>query len=141
MSEATKTKRQPSAAAIERQAESLSKARQGVSLCNYAAIYDGFGAMGIPEGEIHPRVNVFTFGAWKALGRQVRKGQHGVKVHTRIPVRDTSMDEATGKEVQEVTTRPWTSTVFHVSQTDPIGEIEDARAKRPAAAVATPVFF
>jgi hypothetical protein len=96
--------------------ESLTRAVQGQSFSNYPAIIHGFMARGIPESEIIPRENVFTYNAWRALGRQVRKGEHGVKVLTFITTSKT--DKQTGKE--EVSRRPWSSTVFHVSQTDAI---------------------
>ena len=79
----------------------------------------GFVAKGIPEAEILPRGNVFTFHAWKALGRSVRKGEHGVRVCTYITTDRKVTDEETG-EVKHVTgRRPKSTTVFHVSQTEP----------------------
>jgi hypothetical protein len=51
---------------------------------NYSAIFQGFMAKGIAETDIKPRENVFTFHAWKALGRSVKRGEHGVKVVTFI---------------------------------------------------------
>lgn len=92
------------------QIESLQRAKEGTSEANYAAIMAGFAAMGIPAHEIQPRENVFTFGAWLAQGRSVKKGQHGVKVATVIEKKETD------------TTRPVKfrrfTTVFHVSQTE-----------------------
>ncbi len=64
------------------QQESLTRAVTGVTMTNYPAIFEGFMAKGIPEHEIVPRSNVFTFNAWKALGYSVKKGEHGVKVKT-----------------------------------------------------------
>ena len=64
--------------------ESLKRAVSGQSLSNFPAIFQGFAAKGIPEAEIKPRENVFTFEAWKALGRVVRRGEHGVRVVTFI---------------------------------------------------------
>ena len=90
------------------------RGEQGDSIVNYPAIYAGFAAKGIPEADITPRVNVFTFQAWKAKGRVVKRGEHGVKVITWIPVKDKQTGEVTGK-------RPWTSTVFHISQTAELG--------------------
>ncbi len=55
------------------QQEALSHAVSGQSLANYPAIFKGFMAMGITESDIKPRENVFTFHAWKALGRSVKK--------------------------------------------------------------------
>lgn len=93
-------------------AEALQRATIGQSFANYGAIFAGFQKMGIPEPEIKPRENVFTFKAWLALGRVVDKGQHGVRICTWI---DTT-DKATG----ETKKRPKATTVFHISQTKPI---------------------
>ena len=61
----------------EMQTEALERARASQALTNYPAIYAGFMAKGIAEADIKPRENVFTFNAWKALGRSVRKvGAH-----------------------------------------------------------------
>ena len=67
-------------------AEALQRAATGPSLANYPAIYAGFMAKGIAEDDIKPRENVFTFNAWRALGRTVKKGEHGVKIATCIPM-------------------------------------------------------
>jgi hypothetical protein len=61
------------------QQEALSRAASGSSLTNWPAIIHGFMAKGIPEADIRPRENIFTYHAWRALGRQVRRGEHGVK--------------------------------------------------------------
>ena len=98
--------------------EALSRAVSGQSFSNFPAIFQGFAAKGIPESEIRPRENVFTFDAWKALGRYVRKGEHGVKVVTFIETLSKETDPDTGE--RKLTRRPWTTTVFHVSQTEPI---------------------
>ena len=96
--------------------QSLSRAVLGQSLSNFPAIFQGFAAKGIPESEIKPRENVFTFDAWKALGRYVRKGEHGVKVVTFIESLSKETDPDTGE--RKLIRRPWTTTVFHVSQTE-----------------------
>jgi antirestriction protein ArdC len=57
---------------------------------------------------------VLTFGAWRALGRTVRKGEKGIPVHTWVPIR--KRDETTGEE-SEVGKRPKVAYVFHVAQT------------------------
>ena len=92
------------------QAEALFRAENSNSVSNYPAIFEGFEEKGIAD--IQPRVNIFTYHAWRAKGRQVRKGEHGVKVVTWI----TSTDKDTGKEKKY----PKKTTVFHISQTDPI---------------------
>ena len=84
-------------------------------------------AKGIPEADIRPRENVFTYHAWRALGRQVRRGEHGVKVVTFVSTKGkedkdgaTNDIDNTDKPKRGASRRPWTATVFHVSQTDPI---------------------
>lgn len=100
----------------EVQSEALSRARGGMSIRNYATIIDGFASKGIFDAE--PRVNVFTYNAWLAIGKQVRKGEHGVKVQTWIPLPGRK-DKQTGK-ADPIKLRPRQATVFHESQTDPI---------------------
>jgi len=104
------------------QEEALSRAVGGMSMSNWPAIIHGFIAKGIPESEIRPRENVLTYNAWRALGRQVRRGEHGVRVLTFLPGREREeVDATTGeRKVVRRASRPWTATVFHVSQTDPI---------------------
>jgi hypothetical protein len=104
------------------QAEALSHAVSGQSLSNYPTIFTGFAAKGIPEADIKPRENVFTFNAWKALGRSVKKGEHGVKVVTFIDCTPRSEDGGDGGDRPKGYRRPWTTTVFHVSQTEPTAE-------------------
>jgi hypothetical protein len=114
----------------EMQQKALSNAVTGESFANYQAIFDGFAAMGIDMADIEPRVNVFTFNAWKALGRVVKKGQHGVKIVTVIPC--TKKDRETGDEVAVKKVK--TTTVFHVSQTEEIGgEPTDKKASADTA--------
>ena len=92
--------------------EALHRAKTGLSWANYHLIIDGFSRKGISPDDIKPRENVFTFNAWKALGRTVAKGEHGVKVITVI--------ETTDKDTGQLKKRPWTTTVFHISQTKPL---------------------
>ena len=114
--------------------ESLSRAVSGQSVMNYASIYEGFLAMGIPENQILPRQNVFTFWAWKAVGRRVMKGQHGVKACTWVPVGET-VDDKTG-ERKAGYRMPRTTTVFHISQTEPeLGSKQDDSLISQCAAV------
>jgi hypothetical protein len=100
------------------QVEALSRAVNGLSLGNYPAIFAGFMAKGIPETAIKPRENVFTYQAWRALGRQVRRGEHGVKVVTFVEMAKENKETGEKQSFQ----RPRTTTVFHISQTDVIAE-------------------
>jgi antirestriction protein ArdC len=98
--------------------ESLSRAVGNLATSNYAAIFEGFAAMGIAEGDIHPRENVFTLKAWNALGRKVKRGSKGVRVTTWIN------SERENKETGEKDSHRFatSSYVFHVSQTEPMPE-------------------
>lgn len=102
----------------EVQALSLDRAKNGKSFANYPIIIAGFAALGIKEGDITPRRNVFTYQAWRALGRQVRKGQHGVKICTFIPVDIKDKDKTTGDVTIKTVNKARQTTVFHISQTD-----------------------
>ena len=86
----------------------LHRATQGRSTSNYVPIFMGFMEKGIPQHDILPRENVLTYHAWQAKGRHVRKGEHGVKVTTWIDLPEEQ------KKICK------TTTVFHVSQTDPM---------------------
>lgn len=108
--------------AIQQQA--LANARNGESMSNYPAIIQGFMEKGLAAADIQPRENVFTFHAWKALGRQVRKGEHGVKVCTYVPMTKQQEDGT-----EEAFRAPRMTTVFHVSQTDPIAGMAQATAR------------
>ena len=108
----------------EIQLESLARATNGQSLGNWPAILRGFVAKGIAEEDILPRVNVFTYNAWLAQGRQVRRGEHGVKVVTFLHLGATESAEERAESApakkRKNHSHPWTATVFHVSQTEPV---------------------
>src|SRR5580704_17686785 len=119
----------------EQQAEALDRARNGETWTNYPAIFAGFIEKGIAEKDIKPRENVFTFHAWKALGRSVKRGEHGVRVVTFIDRTVTETDPAAGQQVERSIRSPRTTTVFHISQTELTAERE---ARKPAADYRTP---
>lgn len=102
------------------QREALTRAATGISAANYETIFREFIARGVPAGDILPRENVFTFNAWKALGRFVRKGEKGVAVVSWIPTKRKERDPSTGEVAEVEATRPVTAYVFHVSQTEAV---------------------
>ncbi|UTH34282.1 ArdC-like ssDNA-binding domain-containing protein [Ectopseudomonas hydrolytica] len=107
----------------EIQAKALQNALAERSFANYETIIEEFSERGIPVEEIEPRVNVFTYHAWRALGRQVRRGESGVKIISMVPVRGRGEDgepQADQGEGQPARMRPVSAVVFHISQTDPI---------------------
>jgi len=114
----------------EQQTEALERARNGQTWANYPQIFAGFIEKGISENDIKPRENIFTFQAWKALGRSVKKGEHGVKVVTFIDCTGrVDVDQNTGEEKQTSYRRPHTTTVFHISQTELTAEREARRSQ------------
>ena len=100
----------------EMQQEALSRAQNGRPNANYLTILQEFGKRGIDIKDVRPRENVFTYQAWLALGRQVRRGERGVCVETFVPM--TKINKDTGEE--ERFSVPRSTTVFHESQTDVI---------------------
>ena len=104
----------------EIQQEALSRAKANQSVANYPAIFNGFMAKGLAESDIRPRENVFTFHAWKALGRSVNKGEHGVKVTTYVPMTKKTVGDDGAETRENIGRRPKITTVFHISQTKEI---------------------
>ena len=58
----------------------------------------------------------------KRLGRFVRKGEHGVKVLSWVPIstKEPEIDQLTGQPSKTTRMRPVHAVVFHVSQTDAV---------------------
>lgn len=112
-----RTRRAPSVKAQQIAAEAYERATGGDSAANEALCLDEFAARGIPVDQIEPRVNVLTYWAWRAVGRQVRRGEHGVALLTWIVREDDKHPDANGKP--RVVRFPKRATVFHISQTDP----------------------
>ena len=115
----------------EMQQEALSRAVSGQTMSNYPDIFRGFMAKGVPESEIRPRENVFTYHAWRALKRQVRRGEHGVRICTYVTTERKEKDPETGEEKTRPASMPHWTTVFHVSQTDPIPDGASGKCRKP----------
>ena len=107
----------PTPAQLTQRKEALRRAQEGGSEANYEAIMEGFLGKGIEEEEILPRENVFTYNAWLAKGRRVRRGEHGVRIETFVPAKkaDESGEEKRFKLRRFVT-------VFHISQTEKVSK-------------------
>ena len=93
------------------QAAALGRAREGRTCTNDLLIVAAYAAKGI---DAHPRVDVFTFNAWKALHHHVKKGEHGIRVLTYAHKETVKSDGTT-----EEHSFPTSAVVFHVSHTDP----------------------
>ena len=97
--------------------EALERIQQNPSVANYAAVVAGFAERGIPAEEIIPKENVFTFNAWKAKGRRVKKGEHAIKILTWVPITSKKSD---GDDAKRTKLRPSRCALFHISQTQAI---------------------
>lgn len=111
--------------------QALKSALSHSGTANYDAIFDGFMAMGIAPETIKPRVNVFTFNAWIALGRVVRRGQKGVQIVSVIE--DSETDSQNADATTEPRRRFKRVTVFHESQTEPLPARESSEQPKPEA--------
>ena len=103
-----------------RNAEALNRAQSGSSEKNEMIAELWATDAGYPSPQA--RVNILTYAAWRALGRQVRKGEHGCKLETWIPCgpepAPNERDE-NGKLKRRAMRRKLT-TVFHEAQTDAV---------------------
>ncbi|MRK19123.1 DUF1738 domain-containing protein [Pseudomonas sp. JG-B] len=115
---ASRKSNRPQLTREEIQQDALKNAIGQNSVANYQAIFEGFEAKGIPAEDILPRENIFTYNAWLALGRQVKKGERGVQIVTMVTGRGKRKE---GEDGQEGEGAPYkfarTVTVFHISQT------------------------
>lgn len=88
---------------MTKEQKALFRAVTGAPCANDVRAILEFEQRGIFDAE--PRINVFTYAAWKAKGRQVMKGEKGVKLTTWI-----KKDEHSKAFCRAVS-------VFHISQT------------------------
>ncbi|MFC7403425.1 ArdC-like ssDNA-binding domain-containing protein [Citricoccus sp. GCM10030269] len=72
--------------------------------------------------------HVAGYRTWQKLGRQVRKGERGIRIFGGRDVTETVEDENTGEEKEQRRTRFFPVSVFDMSQTDPI----DPEAQDPS---------
>lgn len=103
--------------------EALDRAENGASERNYDALFAGFEALGISPDIVIPRENVFTYRAWQALGRQVKKGAKGVQLpEVFIPVTKKDEDHPNSEKKKQRFMRMKSPFVFHSSQTEPMAD-------------------
>src|SRR5262245_29914610 len=97
--------------------EALERAEMGFSK-NDQIVYDAFTGAGYTN--VQPRVTVLTFDAWRAKGRTVLRGQHGLKVAVYVTRKTGNLDEHGNPET---VTLLGSARLFHISQT---GEYRNA---------------
>ena len=100
------------------QQESLNRARSTRPGQNWASVIRALTDKGIDFADIIPGENVLTFNAWKALGRSVKKGEHGVRIP--VFVSGSSTTETTNEQTtnrRSTSRKIFSAVVFHISQT------------------------
>lgn len=90
--------------------QALARIQSGFSQ-NDMAVIAAFAAKGYDPARIEPRVNVLTYKAWRAKGRQVMRGEKATKITIWIPVKRED-----GKRDGMI---PRSAAVFHIDQTKP----------------------
>lgn len=70
---------------------------------------------------------VAGFRQWQAKGRQVRKGERAIKIRGYSTKKTTEEDPATGDEVERTLARFPILSVFDITQTDPIQDVENGQ--------------
>ena len=102
-----------------RASDALARAQKGASANTDAQVIGFFAAHGI---DATPRLDVFTYAAWQALGRTVCKGESGCRLRVWLNYKSASEsdEEGAGRGVFK------NVSVFHISQTAPISEPKDA---------------
>ena len=102
-----------------RAADALARAQKGASANTDAQVISFFAAHGI---DATPRLDVFTYAAWQALGRTVCKGESGCRLRVWLNSKSGSEgdDEGAGRGFFK------SVSVFHILQTAPISEPKDA---------------
>ena len=101
-----------------RASDALARAQKGVSANTDAQVIGFFAAHGI---DATPRLDVFTYAAWQALGRTVCKGESGCRLRVWLNSKSGSQsdDEGAGRGFFK------NVSVFHISQTAPLSEPKD----------------
>lgn len=112
----------------ERNENSLISASRTAPNSNDLPVIAEFGLRGIEAEDCHTfgwNQNVFTYNAWQAQDRQVRKGEKSVRCTVWIPVVVKGRPESNIERLRKDHTRSRMSTacLFHITQTDQIGGV------------------
>jgi len=86
--------------------QTLARIESGFSKNDFAAI-KAFAHAGIDPESLQPRINILTYKAWRAKGRQVSKGAISVRVTVWIPTTENGKKKMIPKN----------ASLFHESQT------------------------
>jgi protein-L-isoaspartate O-methyltransferase len=127
-----RTRRRGKSSSTESPADALARIEASQNASNYPAIVSAFAARGIPAEQVLPRENVFTYRAWQAKGRQVKRGEKSVKIDVWIEYEKKPGEGAPAASPAEKCRARRSVAVFHISQTEAIPEGAALPASRPA---------
>lgn len=107
----------------EKQCEALERGRRYRVGGNDLRVITEFQGRGMNPHDIEtfgPDQNVWTYDAWQALGRQVRKGEKSVRITVYGSYESKERNEKTGEPI--IKSCRSTACLFHITQTDAIAE-------------------
>lgn len=113
---------------IATQVELLRNSDQWLKFCNFARQFHQYSLSNLMliQAQCPDAGQVAGYSKWKKLGRQVRKGERGLRILGGRHVKFTVEDKKTGEEKEKQALRFFPVSVFDKSQTDPIDpEAED----------------
>ena len=118
-------------ASITEQVEQLRNSEQWVRFLEFAQGFHRYslGNLLLILSQCPTATRVAGFRQWQAKGRQVRKGEKGIRIFGKPFRKVTEEDEQTGEKTSKwVKCPPPVATVFDISQTDPIEGVEQPTA-------------
>ena len=115
-------------AKIAEQVEQLRNSDAWINYLNFAQAFHRYsvGNLLLIMAQCPSATHVAGYRTWQNLGRQVRKGETGIRIFGGRNVKWTAEDEQTGEEKEHSAVRFFPVSVFDMAQTDPIDpEAED----------------
>jgi len=107
-------------ASIAEQVEHLRDSEAWTNYLNFAQSFHHYslGNLLLILAQLPEASHVAGYRAWQHHGRQVRKGEKGLRIFAGRNIRWTEEDQTTGEETQRNTVRFFPVSVFDISQTD-----------------------
>ncbi|MGW9114532.1 ArdC family protein, partial [Microbacterium sp. NPDC055683] len=107
---------------IAAQVEALRDSEQWTRFLRFAQSFHRYslGNLLLIFAQCPEATHVAGYRTWQKLGRQVRKGERGIRIFGGREVTETVEDDKTGEEKEQRRTRFFPVSVFDMSQTDPI---------------------
>lgn len=120
-------------AKIANQVEQLRNSDAWINYLNFAQAFHRYSINNLLliMAQCPGATRVAGYRTWQKLGRQVRKGERGIRIFGGRDIRETVEDAQTGEEKEQRRVRFFPVSVFDMSQTDPTEEwIDPTPAQR-----------